>query len=71
MAQRSAEPRRRGRPATGETPKRYVRIDDDAWAQIRQAADLCEENVSRYIRRVVLKDAARVIRKNEIGRDGS
>lgn len=59
------EKRGRGRPATGQTPKRYFRADDELWAQVVAAAELSEETASEYVRRVLAKDAQRVIRKHE------
>ena len=56
-------PRGRGRPATGQTPKRYFRVDDEAWAQIIRAAELHGETVSEYMRRVLAKDASRAVQK--------
>ena len=57
------EKRGRGRPATGQTPKRYFRADDELWAQIGSAAELSGETASEYIRRVLGRDAKRVIQK--------
>lgn len=57
------EQRGRGRPATGQTPKRYFRADDETWAQIVRAAELSDETASEYMRRVLAKDANRVIQK--------
>ena len=57
------EQRGRGRPATGQTPKRYFRADDETWTQIVRAAALSDETASEYIRRVLAKDATRVIQK--------
>ncbi|MGO8752944.1 MAG: DUF1778 domain-containing protein [Thermoguttaceae bacterium] len=57
------EPRGRGRPATGQTPKRYFRVDDETWAKIVHAAELNRETASEYMRRVLVKDASRVIQK--------
>lgn len=56
--------RKRGRPATGTTPKRYFRADDELWARIGTAAELSNETVSEYLRRVLDKDSARVIKKH-------
>lgn len=55
--------RKRGRPATGTTPKRYFRADDELWSQIGTAAELSGETVSEYLRRVLSADSARVIKK--------
>ena len=59
------EKRGRGRPATGTTPKRYFRADDDFWQRIVSAAELSGETASEYIRRVLDRDAQRVIRKHQ------
>lgn len=58
------EKRGRGRPATGQTPQRYFRADDELWAQIVSAAELSGETASEYIRRVLARDAKRVIQKH-------
>ncbi len=63
MKTATTKPRGRGRPATGQTPKRYFRVDDETWAQIIHAADLCGETASEYMRRVLARDTARVIQK--------
>ncbi len=57
------EPRRPGRPATGTTPKRYFRMDDDSWAEVVKASEATSETTSEYVRRVLLKDAKRVLSK--------
>ncbi|MFO1043259.1 MAG: hypothetical protein U0941_15810 [Planctomycetaceae bacterium] len=51
--------RGRGRPPTGETPKRYFRMSDADWALIEKAAANATESVSEYVRRVLLDDARR------------
>jgi hypothetical protein len=53
--------RGRGRPATGQTPKRYFRMDDESWADIEAAAKAQGEDVSSYIRKVLLASAKRVL----------
>ena len=58
------EKRGRGRPATGKTPKRYFRADDEFWERVTTAAELSDETASEYIRRVLDRDAQRVIRKH-------
>lgn len=55
--------RGRGRPATGQMPKRYFRMDDKAYELVQAAADAKGEDVSKYIRRVLLKDAERVAKR--------
>jgi len=64
MAKQEAEPRGPGRPATGQTPKRYFRADDETWALIVRAAALSEETTSEYVRRVLSKDASRVVKSH-------
>ena len=64
MSDKSNQPRGRGRPATGETPKRYFRADDELWSQISAAAEHQNESVSGYIRRVLARDAKRVNKSN-------
>ena len=53
--------RGRGRPATGQTPKRYFRMDDESWGTVEAAAEAQGESVSRYVRRVLLSSAKRVL----------
>lgn len=57
----TTERRGRGRPATGQMPKRYFRMDDEAWRQIAEAAEANGETMSEYIRRVLLRDAKRIL----------
>lgn len=52
--------RGRGRPATGQTPKRYFRMDDESWATVEAAAKTQGEDVSTYVRRVLLASAKRI-----------
>jgi uncharacterized protein (DUF1778 family) len=52
--------RGRGRPATGQTPKRYFRMDDESWELVETAAKAHGEDVSSYVRRVLLASAKRV-----------
>ena len=57
------EPKRKpGRPATGQTPKRYFRMDDESWAMVEAAAKAEDEDVSSYVRRVLLANAKRKLR---------
>jgi hypothetical protein len=63
MKQESGQHRGRGRPATGLTPKRYFRMDDDSWEQIVQASTIENETTSEYVRRILLRDAKRVLSK--------
>jgi hypothetical protein len=54
------EKRPPGRPATGQTPKRYFRMDDESWAIVETAARAQGEDVSSYVRRVLLASAKRI-----------
>jgi hypothetical protein len=63
MKQETEERRGRGRPATGLTPKRYFRMDDDSWAEVVKASEAERETTSEYVRRVLLRDAKRVLSK--------
>ena len=49
----------RGRPATGQTPKRYFRMDDESWAEIERAASDRGKTVSEFVRDTLLKAAKR------------
>ncbi len=51
-----------GRPATGQMPKRYFRMDDDGWAQVEQAAQRAGVTMSDWIRERLLKAAKREAR---------
>lgn len=48
---------RRGRPPTGETPKRILRCDDERWESYRAAADRAGKNLSAWIRDTLDKAA--------------
>lgn len=61
MEQRTHKPKI-GRPATGQMPQRIFRMDDDNWAQVVAAAEETGETVSVYVRRVLLRDAVRVLK---------
>jgi hypothetical protein len=61
MKRAKGEKRRPGRPATGQTPKRYFRMDNDDWEQVVKASAKSKETASKYVRRVLLKDAKRVL----------
>ena len=65
MKTQTEEKRGRGRPATGKTPMRYFRMDDESWAQIVKAAQERKESTSEYIRRILLRDAKRVLSKRQ------
>lgn len=40
---------KRGRPATGETPKRTVRVPDAVWDEAKQKAEAEGKNVSDVV----------------------
>ena len=48
-----------GRPATGQTPKRYFRMDDDSWKAVEDAARARGQTASDFIRETLLKAARR------------
>lgn len=54
--------RGRGRPATGRTPKRYFRIDDESWTNIVAAAERAGITASEWIRDRLAKAARREAR---------
>jgi uncharacterized protein (DUF1778 family) len=64
-AKSRSKPRKLGRPATGQTPKRYFRIKDESWRQIIKAAAAEGGTISDYLRRVLLRDAQRVLNKRK------
>ncbi len=55
--------RGRGRPATGQTPKRYFRVDDETWAIIEQAAETAGLTVSEWMRDRLTKAANRELKR--------
>lgn len=64
MAKRSEslpEKRKPGRPATGQTPKRYFRMDDDGWSLVERAAEAQSQTVSDFVRDTLLRAAKRVL----------
>ena len=63
-AKPKAKPKKKlGRPATGQTPKRYFRINDAAWRQIVKAARISGMTNSDYMRQVLLRDSQKVLKK--------
>jgi len=62
MKPTTEQPRGRGRPATGHTPKRYFRMDDDSWAMIEQAAQRAGVTISDWIREKLSRAAKRETR---------
>jgi uncharacterized protein (DUF1778 family) len=59
MNKKEPPPRGPGRPATGQTPKRYFRMDDEDWSEVERAAQAGEQTVSEFIRETLLKAARR------------
>jgi len=59
MAKHIEQPRKPGRPATGQTPKRIFRMDDDGWATVEKAAQNAGVTTSEWIRECLLKAARR------------
>jgi hypothetical protein len=54
---KTPEPRGPGRPATGQTPKRYFRMDDESYATVEAAAQAAEQTTSEFIREALLTAA--------------
>lgn len=69
MAKKKAEPRRPGRPATGQTPKRNFRMDDESYAIVEAAAQAAEQTTSEFIRDTLLAAAQGKAVKREPKRD--
>jgi len=63
MSNAEGQPRGRGRPATGETPKRYFRADDELWSAIGAAAQAQNKTTSEYIRSVLEMSVRRVLKR--------
>ncbi len=61
MTQHTDKPKL-GRPATGQIKMRNFRMGDDEWETVKAAAEASGETTSAYLRRVALKDAARVLK---------
>lgn len=53
-----------GRPATGETPRRAIRIPDADWEEAHTAADMEEISVSEHVRNGLEAENKRVITKH-------
>jgi hypothetical protein len=51
-----------GRPATGHTPKRYFRMNDDSWSLVEDAAERAGVTISDWIRERLIKAAKREAR---------
>ncbi len=62
------EKRGRGRPATGVTPKRQIRIEDELWGEVeRLAAEVAQRggtkpNVATYVKEALRRENERVRR---------
>lgn len=56
------EPKKRGRPATGQTPKRNVRIGA-TWDRSAELADQENITVTAYVERALIRENARVERE--------
>ena len=56
--------RGRGRPATGHTPKRYFRMDDDGWGAVESAAQTAGVTTSEWVRGCLLRAAKRSAKGN-------
>jgi hypothetical protein len=61
QARKTKGKKRPGRPATGQTPKRYFRIKDESWEEIIAAAHAEGGTISDYLRKVLTRDAQRVL----------
>jgi len=59
MSTTKPKPRKPGRPATGQMPKRYFRMDDESWALVEQAAKAIGSTVSEFVRDTILRAAKR------------
>ena len=55
MRKQIVAPRKRGRPATGHTPKRYFRMDDEGWEAVERAAHIAGVTTSEWIRECLLR----------------
>jgi uncharacterized protein (DUF1778 family) len=53
------EKRGPGRPATGQMPKRYFRMDDESWKAVENAAEATGQTVSDFIRDALLRATKR------------
>lgn len=56
----------KGRPATGETPKRVFRMGQEDWEQAQFAAKLEERNMSEHIRTSIETETSRVFKKHGV-----
>jgi hypothetical protein len=56
---------RMGRPPTGITPLRSIRISDEDYELMRKAAETEGKPISEWLRDVALRAAQRILRKPE------
>ena len=68
MDEPKAPPRPRGRPATGQTPKRYFRMSVDEYGLVGKAAKQKGKTISEFIRSTLVSAAQRVLKRNSGGR---
>lgn len=66
---KTPEPRGPGRPATGQTPKRYFRMDDESYATVEAAALAAAQTTSEFIREAIMTAAQSRSGKRESKRD--
>jgi len=59
MKRKEPPKRGRGRPATGQTPKRYFRMDDNDWTAVERAAQAAGVTTSEWVRGCLLRAAKR------------
>ena len=52
----------RGRKATGITPKRYFRMSDDDYKNVKDAAGVKNMTASEFIRDVLRKQSGKVLK---------
>lgn len=51
--------RRPGRPRTGETPKRYLRVADEVWDQVAEVAAARQETRTALVLRAIERELRR------------
>ena len=65
-SKRSSKPQKKAvRLVDIKTPKRYFRISDESWKQITKAAHASDGKLSVYLRRVLLRDAQKVLKRGK------
>ena len=56
----SKEPAKRmGRPPTGQTPKRYFRMDDESWEAVEATAKAAGVTTSEWVRACLMRAVKR------------